>query len=211
MNKEKIKSNLEKIKKEIGRDVKLIAVTKTVDIETVRFLKELGINEFGENRINAVEKKVKEVKAVWHMIGHLQSNKVKKAVELFDMIQSVDSISLALKIDKECERQNKKMKILLQVNIAKESQKSGFLEEEVEGAIEKISNLSNVRLEGFMMIAPNIESEKTQSYFEKMKELFDKYEEKYSLNILSMGMSNDYKVAIEEGSNMIRVGTKLFE
>lgn len=211
MDKEKIRENVELLKKEIGAKAVLLAVTKTVGVDEVVFLKSLGINDFGENRVNNAKEKIEQVKATWHMIGHLQSNKVKKAVEFFDVIQSVDSVDLAEKIDKECEKQNKKIRILLQVNIAKEPQKQGFSEEKVEESISKISKLKNIQLEGFMMMAPLAEPEETRTYFRQMKALFDKYKKGYNLKTLSMGMSNDYKVAIEEGSNMIRVGTKLFE
>lgn len=211
MSREKIKYNLETIKEDLNPGITLVAVTKTVGLEEVKILKNLGVNDFGENRITDAEEKIKNIKAIWNMIGHLQSNKVKKAVELFDVIQSVDSVELAEKIDKESERQNKKVRILLQVNIAKEPQKSGFDEIELEEAIETISRLKNIILEGFMMIAPNIEPEKTRKYFKQMKILFDKNKQQYNLKTLSMGMSNDYKVAVEEGSNMVRVGTKLFE
>jgi PLP dependent protein len=211
MNQLKIKDNIEAIKKELNSSVLFIAVTKTVDLETVKFLKSLGINDFGENRVSDAEEKITKVKAVWHMIGHLQSNKVKKTVELFDVIQSVDSLDLAKKIDNECEKQFKKMKILLQVNIAREPQKHGFNEEDVSNVLFQISKLKNIRIAGFMMIAPNIDAEKTRIFFRKMKNLFEKHKQTYSLSTLSMGMSNDYKIAVEEGSNMVRIGTRLFE
>ncbi len=211
MEKDRIKLNLERIKKEIPSHVRLVAVTKTVSVEEIKILKSLGVNDFGENRINASEEKIKQVPADWHMIGHTQSNKAKKAVKLFSVIQSVDSVKIAQAIDKECQKQNKRISILLQVNIAKEPQKYGFSEEEIESAIEAISHLRNVSLEGFMMMAPNVEPEKTRCYFKQMKTLFDKYKKQYNLKTLSMGMSNDYKIAIEEGSNMVRTGTKLFD
>lgn len=211
MDKEKIRKNIDSIKRELPSNVKLLAVTKSVDVETIKFLKTCGVNDFGENRINVAEQKIKEIDANWNMIGHLQSNKVKKAVELFSMIQSVDSISLAINIDRECEKQHKIMPILIEINISEEAQKSGFNKENVENALAEISKLRNVKLDGFMMMAPHIEPEKTRVYFKEIKKLFDKYKAKYNLKILSMGMSNDYKVAVEEGSTMVRIGTKLFE
>jgi hypothetical protein len=116
-----------------------------------------------------------------------------------------------VKIDSECKKQDKSIKILLQVNIAEEPQKHGVKENEIENAVEEISRLRNIKLDGFMMIAPNIEPEKTRIFFKEMKNIYDKYKEKYSLKLLSMGMSSDYKIAVEEGSNMVRIGTKLFK
>lgn len=205
-----IKQNLEQIKSEIG-NAKLIAVTKSVDIYAVKQLIDLGHDAFGENKIQNAKTKIQQFPdANWHMIGHLQSNKVKPAVELFDSIDSVDSIKLAKKINQECANQNKNIALLIQINIANEPQKYGFRESELENALNEISKLKNIKLDGLMMIAPNIESEQTRQYFRQMKQLFDKYKQRYNLKTLSMGMSSDYNTAVEEGSNMVRVGTKLF-
>ncbi|MEK6757767.1 MAG: YggS family pyridoxal phosphate-dependent enzyme [Nanoarchaeota archaeon] len=191
--------------------VKLVAVTKTFGISEIEKLKENGLNVFGENRVDDSEEKVKNINAEWHMIGHLQTNKVGKAVELFDVIQSVDSVHLAKIIGKECEKQGKIIPIFIQVNISEESQKYGFKKHELENALNEISKIKNILIEGFMMIAPFVEPEETRIYFKEMKKLFDKYKDKYNLKWLSMGMSNDYQVAIEEGANMVRIGRGLGE
>lgn len=202
--------NVSKILKDIGT-VKLVAVTKSVDVSVVKELKKLGLVCFGENRVNDAEKKIKEVKAEWHLIGHLQTNKVKKAVELFNMIQSVDSIKLAEKINVESSRINKIMPVLLQANIAAEPQKHGFKKEELEAALKKISKFDKIIIKGLMMIAPHAESEKVRPFFREMKNIFNKYQKEYNLEWLSMGMSEDYKIAIEEGANMVRIGRKLYK
>lgn len=209
INLKNLKNNIEEIKTDIGK-VKLIAVTKKVDITTIKHLKELGLNCFGENIIQNAKEKTEQIDAEWHMIGHLQSNKVKKAVNMFSMIQSVDTIKIAKKINNECEKTGKYMPILIQVNIAQESQKYGFNTKELENALDEISKLKNIKIEGFMMIAPNIDRNETEPYFKEMKKIFDNYKDIYNLKWLSMGMSNDYKIAIKEGSNMVRIGTKLY-
>lgn len=205
-----IKANVSKVLNDI-RNAELVAVTKSVDISIIKKLKELGLARFGENRVNDAEVKIKEVEAEWHLIGHLQTNKVKKAVELFNMIQSVDSIRLAEKINIECFKINKTMPILLQVNIAEEPQKHGFRKEELDEALKKISKYDKIVIKGLMMIAPYAESEKIRPYFNEMKNIYDKYKNEYNFECLSMGMTDDYKIAIEEGANIIRIGRKLFE
>jgi len=196
-----IKDNLEKIKKEIG-DVKLIAVTKGRNVDEINELIRCGVKVIGENRVNEAEEKFKHIENVEkHMIGHLQTNKVKKAVELFDCIQSVDSLRLALEIDK---RSVKKMPIMLEIKF--EEQKYGFLVDEVIDAYDKIRKLKNIEVIGLMCMAPFVEAEETRKYFRKMKKINSRLKLKY----LSMGMSNDYNIAIDEGSNMVRIGTKLF-
>ncbi len=189
--------------------VKLVAVTKSFDISDVQRFKEKGLNCFGENRIKDVEEKIRQINAEWHLIGHLQSNKVRKAVELFYFIQSVDSLEIARKINLECEKIGKIMPVLIQVNITEEPQKFGFRKDEVGRILEQIFQLKNLKLQGMMMIGKF--DCNNRIYFREMKNIFDKYKEKYNLKWLSMGMSDDYKIAIEEGANMIRVGRGLLE
>lgn len=207
-----IKKNLAEIKKVIDGKAVLVAVTKSAGTDEILVLKGLGCNSFAENRVKDAERKINAIPdAEWHLIGHLQSNKVKDAVMLFSVIQSVDSVRLAEKIDCECGKQGKVMRVLLQVNIAKEPQKSGFFEEEIEDALSRVSDLKNIKLEGFMMIAPDIGGGPARQYFRRMREIFLRYEEGYGLETLSMGMSSDYHVAIEEGSSMVRIGSGLFK
>ena len=204
-----LNENLETIKSNLG-NAKLIAVTKSVGIKEVLALKELGVEVFGENRPFECKEKIDQIKGEWHMIGHLQSNKVKLTVELFDMIQSVDSVGIANKINFECEKLDKIMPILIQVNISNEPQKYGFKENEIGEVLSELSEFKNIKIEGFMMMAPFVNPDETRQHFRNMKSLFDKYSERFELKWLSMGMSNDYIVAIEEGSNMVRVGSNLF-
>jgi len=149
------------------------------------------------------------------MIGHLQSNKVKVAVKLFDMIETIDSIKLAQLVDKQCALGNKIMPILIEINSGKESNKTGILPENVDELILKISNLQNIRLQGLMTMGPRFGNpEDARTYFKATRKTFDRLKKldipNMEMKYLSMGMSNSYKIAIEEGANIIRVGTKLF-
>ncbi|MBC7188640.1 YggS family pyridoxal phosphate-dependent enzyme, partial [Candidatus Aerophobetes bacterium] len=154
-------------------------------------------------------------KVKWHFIGHLQKNKVKRAVEIFDLIETVDSVSLAKEIDKRCARIGKIMPVLCEINIAKEKTKSGVYPEEVEDLILEISTLKNIKVLGLMTMGPFSENpEEIRPYFRKTRDIFQKLKEKSIPNVqmkyLSMGMSNSYKQAIEEGANIIRIGTRIF-
>lgn len=201
-----IKENI--IKLQIPSNVKLIAVTKTRTIEEIKKAIEAGINCIGENRVQEAKQKFPSFPNVEkHMIGHLQTNKAKIAVELFDMIQSVDSVKLAKEISKRCEEINKVMPILIEINIGNEEIKHGIKPEKTKDFLNKISQFKNIDIQGLMCIAPFIKPEETRPYFKKMKELFESLG---NLKWLSMGMTNDYKVAIEEGSNMVRIGTAIF-
>ncbi len=201
-----IKENIERLN--IPADVKLIAVTKTRTIEEIQEAIKAGVMCVGENKVHEAKQKFPFLQNVEkHMIGHLQTNKVKSAVEIFDMIQSVDSVRLAEEIDKRCKAINKVMPVLVEVNIGNEGNKEGIRLEYAKSFINEISQFRNIRAEGLMCVAPFAEPEKTRPYFKRMKETFDSIG---NLKWLSMGMSNDYKVAIEEGSNMVRVGTAIF-
>ncbi|MBN2367644.1 YggS family pyridoxal phosphate-dependent enzyme [Candidatus Woesearchaeota archaeon] len=208
-----IKDNVKNLLAELGT-AELTAVTKIRSIAEIKEAIEAGAKIIGESRVQEAEEKynelkdcLKENKVEFHFIGHLQSNKVKKAVEMLDMIQSVDSIDLAEEIDKRAKEARKVQKILVQVNIGKEPQKFGVVPEKTSETIEKLKSLKNINIKGLMCIAPYFEDpEKTRPYFREMKRIQDQL----GLEILSMGMTNDYKIAIQEGSNMVRIGTGIF-
>ncbi len=212
-----IRENIEKIKKELPSSIKLIAATKTHSVDEIKQAIKAGIEIIGENYVQEAEKKFKELKKEIqiHCIGHLQKNKVKKAAELFDMIQTVDSVKIAKEIDKRCKSLNKTMPILIEINSGKEANKDGAMPENTEKLIKDISTLSNIKIKGLMTMAPYFQdAEKDRPYFKLTKKLFDKIKalniKNVDMGILSMGMSHSYKIAIEEGANMIRIGTKIF-
>ena len=199
--------------------VKLIAVTKTVAIEKMKEALDIGLRIFGENRVQEVQKKVPVLKSEnsdsvieWHLIGHLQKNKAKYAVRLFDLIHTVDSVELAEEINTQAEKIDKIQKVLVQVKLSIEETKHGASEEELIPLLKKVQGMSNIQLEGLMTIPPFWEDpEKTRPYFRHLRELLDKAENAGCiLTELSMGMSNDFEVAIEEGATMVRIGTALF-
>jgi len=203
-----IKESINKIEGEL-RNSKLIAVSKTKPVEDIMEAYEAGIRDFGENHVQEIlEKKDKLPKDIrWHMIGHLQTNKVKDIVDKVYLIHSVDTIKLAKEIDKQAKKKNLVVSILLEINIANEESKYGFKVEEIDNAIKEVSLLSNISIKGLMCVAPYTPTpEDNRKYF---KEMFD-LKNKYNLEILSMGMSNDYIIADEEHSTYVRIGTKIF-
>lgn len=200
-------------------EVKLIAVSKGVGAGTIKNAIENGIRVFGENRVQETQKKVmsnelrvRSEKIKWHLIGHLQKNKVKAAVELFDLIQSVDSIELAEMLNKQAESTNKTQRILIQVKLSDEISKYGIIKDNLLSLIERIDDLSSLKVEGLMTIPPFFDDpEKVRPYFRELRGLRDGLEKSgFKLPELSMGMSNDFEVAIEEGATMVRVGTAIF-
>ena len=205
-----ISSNIKNLK--IPENVDLIAVSKKKPVEFIEEAYNSGHRDFGENYIqDSIPKiiKLKHLKDIrWHFIGHLQSNKVKLAAQYFDMIQSIDSKKLANKLNNACSEINKVMPILIEVNIAFEQSKGGIKKENILDLLEHIKSLKNLKLQGLMCIPPY--DENPEPYFKEMKSLFDMYKEDYNLDILSMGMSGDYNIAIAEGGNMVRVGTAIF-
>lgn len=222
-----VKENLvfveEQIKKaceKAGRnreEVTLIAVSKTKPVTLIEEVIDCGIREFGENKVQEIMDKYETVKTPvnWHMIGHLQRNKVKYIVDKVCLIHSVDSYRLAAMIDQEAAKKGVNCDILIEVNIAKEDTKYGVMEEEVLPLVEQISKLSNIRIKGLMTIAPFVEnSEKNRVHFRNLRNLYvdikTKNIDNVDMKILSMGMTNDYEVAIEEGATMVRVGTGIF-
>lgn len=187
--------------------VRLIAVTKGKNTTEIEKVLKMGIHDIGENRVQEAEEKLPflTTSCTKHFIGHLQKNKVKTAVQLFDMIQSVDSWELAEKIDKEAGKLRKKMPILVQVNITQDEKKHGLAPEEVENFLQKIKKLPNIEIQGLMTIASEkATKEELQLTFRCLAKLCKK------MKYLSMGMSDDYKIALQEGANMIRVGRKIF-
>jgi len=233
-----ISENLKKIQEEInstcqkiGRnpeEIVLVAVTKSVAVEEIRGAISLGVKNIGENRVQEALKKYEELAknqelraksdgVKWHMVGHLQTNKVKYAVKIFDLIHSVDDFELAQEIDKQAKKINKVQDCLIEVKVSPEATKYGCPPEEVKKLIERIGELANVRLCGLMAMAPFFEnSEETRPYFRQTFEIFENVRFQFSIfnfqfPILSMGMSNDFIIALEEGANMLRIGTAIFK
>lgn len=200
-----------------GDEILLCAVTKTRTPEEINEAIDAGITDIGENKVQEVMEKFDSVKPVrWHLIGHLQTNKVKYIIDKVSMIHSVDSMKLALEIDKRAAAHNLTMDILIQVNSAQEESKFGITTEETGQLIKQIlENCPNIRIKGLMCIAPFEENPQDAAiYFRAVKELYDEYSkiehENLDFKVLSMGMSGDFEVAIAEGSNLIRVGTSIF-
>ena len=198
-------------------DVHLIAVSKTVEADVMNKSIDFGVTDLGESKVQEIRRKFDDVKpAHWHLIGHLQSNKVKYIIDKVDLIHSVDSFKLAQEISKRAASHDKVMSILLQVDMASEESKFGMASEDVQHLIEQILTLDALSIEGLMFIAPYVpDPEDVREYFKKMKRLFDDIKEKMNherLNMkhLSMGMTNDFEVAIEEGATLLRVGTGVY-
>ncbi len=207
-------------------EVKLIAVTKAVGIETIKEAIDVGLRVFGESRVQEAKTKIEELSRLstanfplptisWHLIGHLQKNKAKYAVQLFDLIHSVDSIGLAEEINKQAEKIGKQQRILIQVKLSEEETKQGIKEEDLIPLLERIKKLNNLKLEGLMTIPPYFDApEKARPYFKRLREIRDNINALHivdsPLHELSMGMSNDFEVAIEEGATMVRIGTAIF-
>lgn len=226
-----VEENLRKIKERIrsactrsNRDpgqITIVAVSKGRPIEQIKEVLACGITDIGENRIQEAVVKYNELAAgqpaiTWHMVGHLQTNKVKEAVKIFGLIQSVDSLHLAQEINKQAAKINKLQDILIEVKTSPEAAKSGLKPDEVIEVINKITGLPNIRMQGLMTIAPLAASpEEARPYFRGLKELFDEINARRitpeALRMLSMGMTDDFEIALEEGSNMVRLGRAIFE
>lgn len=193
-------------------EIKLVAVSKTHPVEILRNAIVAGINVFGENKVQEAERKIAEVGrdvAEWHLIGHLQSNKARKAVQLFDVIQSVDSLELAERLERIClEESREGLSVLVQVDLADEETKSGIAESDLPKLVEYLNGCKCLMLNGLMILPPFFDdSETTRPFFRKLRELRDQI---LPGGELSMGMSNDFEVAIEEGATIVRVGTAIF-
>ena len=212
-----IRSKCEEIRKSIPQDVTLVAATKERTVEEIQEAIAAGIEIVGENYVQEAVRKHREIgdNVKWHMIGHLQRNKVRDALSVSSLIQSVDSLRLAREIDRQCGRSGKIMPVLMEINIAGEGTKYGINPDEAPDMLRQIASFPNLRVEGLMTMEPYLDNpEDSRPYFKRMKRLFDEIKSydipNAEMRILSMGMSNSYEVAIEEGSNMVRIGTKLF-
>ena len=219
-NLKEVQENILKACEKSGRnpeDVTLIAVSKTKPVPMLQEIYDENIRDFGENKVQELVEKYDELPQdiKWHMIGHLQRNKVKYIVDKVCLIHSVDSVRLAETIDKEAEKHGVIANILIEVNVAKEESKFGLMPEEVPEFVEKIAGFPHIRVKGLMTIAPFVENpEENRPIFAHLRKLSvdiaKKNIDNITMSILSMGMTNDYQVAIEEGATMVRVGTGIF-
>ena len=212
-----IEQNVKQILSELPEGVRLVAAAKTRRPEEILEAIEAGVKIVGENYVQEAERAYEVVgnRAKWHFIGHLQRNKVKKAVSIFDMIETVDSVEIAKEIDKRCAQTGKVMPVLIEVNSGWEKQKSGAFPEDAERLVRKISALPNIRVMGLMTMGPRFGNhEDSRPYFVETRKIFEKIKKLNLPNIemryLSMGMTNSYQIAIEEGANMVRLGSKIF-
>ena len=212
-----IRENVKKILEELPEGVQLVGAAKTRTPEEVLEALEAGLEIIGENYVQEAETAFSLIgeKAKWHLIGHLQRNKAKKAVRIFDMIETVDSMRLAREIDKSSLNIGKRMPILIEINSGEEDQKSGVMPEDAVGLLKEMSRLENIKIMGLMTMGPFAgDPEDSRPYFIKAREIFEQLKGMDIPNVemrhLSMGMSNSYRVAIEEGANLVRIGTSLF-
>jgi len=212
-----IEENVKKILAELPDGVKLVAAAKTRAPEEILRAADAGVRIIGENYVQEAQRAFELVGHLvqWHFIGHLQRNKVKKAIKIFDMIETLDSLNLAEEIDERSAQEGKIMPVLVEINSGKESQKFGVIPDASEGFIHEAARFKNLKIQGLMTMGPAFgDPENARPFFVETKNLFDRIK---SLNIpgaemkyLSMGMTNSYKVAVEEGANIIRIGTKIF-
>jgi PLP dependent protein len=199
-------------------EVRLVGVTKTVGVEEIRLLHQLGLSRIGESRIQDARDKVeacRDLSLEWHLIGHLQRNKVKYALRMFEWIHSVDSLRLAEEISRRAEMKDQSIHILLEVNVSGEESKFGMERDSLFDLVQKIDPLPGLHLEGLMTMAPFVDDpEQTRPYFRKLRQLLQEINDKQltrePLVELSMGMTNDFEVAVEEGATFVRVGSALF-
>jgi hypothetical protein len=214
-----IPSNVARVRERIARaaeragrradEVLLIGVSKTVDVARIRAAVGAGVTALGENRVQEAKAKIAELgrPAAWHLIGHLQTNKVKDALALFDVIHSLDRLELAREVERRAAARGQAVEALLQVNVAAEPSKGGVAPDAVGETLEAIGKLGHVRVRGLMTIPPEVErAEDARPWFRRLRELA----ERHGLGELSMGMSGDFEVAVEEGATMVRVGTAVF-
>jgi pyridoxal phosphate enzyme (YggS family) len=213
----RVMERIEKAAQRVGRDpkeIRLVAVSKTVEAARVKEAIEAGVSILGENYVQEAQKKIEEIgkPVAWHFIGHLQSNKAKYAVRLFDMIHSIDSLTLAEELNRRAEQVGQVTKVMIEVNISGEATKFGTDEGLLFGIARGILNLGNLSLEGLMTMPPYFDSpEMSRPYYIKLRDLKEKMvKEGISLKELSMGMSNDFEIAVEEGATYVRVGTAIF-
>jgi pyridoxal phosphate enzyme (YggS family) len=203
----------------LPQEVTLIAISKTHPASSVRAVVKLGVTDIGENRVQEAEQKINEVgknTVRWHLVGHLQANKARRAVQLFDVIHSLDSLELARRLDRLCgEEGREKLPVLVQVDLGHEETKSGIDEGELIGLAESLKSLDRVQFVGLMTLPPFFDdAEQARPFFRRLRELRDELAARGAFGDrkgeLSMGMTNDFEVAIEEGATMVRVGTAIF-
>lgn len=206
--------NFRAIRAELDDKIILVAVTKNHGVELMREAIDAGATDIGENRVQEAAEKFPTLnrQVTHHLIGHLQTNKVKPAVKLFDVIHSLDSVKLTAALDRAASSIGKVQDVLIQINAAREPQKSGVLLEDFDELLQAVDAAKNLRLRGLMMIAPNLpEVEDCRPLFRQMRTLFDKLKSsRDAFDMLSMGMTHDYKIAVEEGANVVRIGTAIF-
>jgi len=212
-----IKENVRRLLEGLPAGVILVAAAKTRTPAMILEAVEAGIAFIGENYVQEAAAAFAVIgnRAKWHMIGHLQRNKVKQAVKIFDMIETVDSLRLASEIDKRCAQIGRTMSVLIEINSGREPQKAGVLPEQAEGIVRELASLDHLRVKGLMTMGPRFgDPEEARPYFKETKRLFDALKDlqlpRVEMTTLSMGMSNSYRVAIEEGATMIRIGTEIF-
>jgi len=212
-----IEQNVTQIISELPEGVQLVAAAKTRSPQEILEAVEAGVRIVGENYVQEAERacQVAGSRAEWHFIGHLQKNKVKKAAGIFDMIETVDSLEIAGEIDKRCAQIDKVMPVLIEVNSGREKQKSGVLPENVEQLVQAVSALPNIKVMGLMTMGPRFGNpEDSRPYFVETRKIFETIKKLNLPNVdmkyLSMGMTNSYRVALEEGANIVRIGSKIF-
>lgn len=212
-----IRKNVKYLKYLLPQGIMIVAAVKTRTAEEMMAAINSGINTIGHNYVQEAEKMKQTIgnHAEWHMIGHLQSNKVKKAVRIFDVIETIDSLKIAEAVNSECEKIGKIMPVMIEINSGEESNKTGVMPEYVDDLVVQIARLKNLKIEGLMTMGPRFgDPENARPYFKITKTAFERIKEKKIPNVnmhyLSMGMSNSYKIALEEGANLIRIGTLIF-
>ena len=212
-----IEENVKRILSELPANAHLLAAAKSREPHEILEAVEAGISIIGENYVQEAEKAYAVIgnRVEWHFIGHLQKNKVKKAVELFDMIETVDSIEIASEINRRCAQIGKPILVLIEINSGREKQKAGVYPENTEQLVTEISTLQNIRVMGLMTMGPmSGNPEDSRPYFIETKKVFDRIKElnlpHVEMNYLSMGMTNSYRIALEEGANIVRIGSRIF-
>lgn len=212
-----IKENVKKLLDELPPGVELVAAAKTRTPHEILEAIDAGVKIIGQNYVQEAHKAFQLIgnKARWHFIGHLQKNKAKKAVEIFDMIETVDSFDLAAELDKRCQVKDKVMPILIEINSGREPQKYGVLPEHTEDLITQISSFGNIKIQGLMTMGPMYgDPEAARPFFQETRKIFEHIKgldiPNADMRYLSMGMTNSYRLAIEEGANIVRIGTLIF-
>ena len=212
-----IKENVERILKELPEGVRLVGAAKTRSTEEILEAIEAGLEMVGQNYVQEAERAFEVLgdQVSWHMIGHLQSNKAKKAVKIFDMIETIDTLKLAKAVNKVCENIGKVMPILIEINSGGEPQKAGVLPADAPNLVRQVTALSHVKIMGLMTMGPFAgDPEEARPYFRETKKIFEELQGSplpgVEMRYLSMGMSNSYRIAIEEGANLVRIGTMIF-